>query len=51
MALAQKLGMAIIGVALATTLVLPDRKTPDVLNAGRQFATGVLGTAMGTAKG
>lgn len=48
---AQKLGMAVIGVALVTTLILPGRLTVPVLQAGTQFTTGTLSTAMGTSSG
>lgn len=44
----QKFVTGIVGIAMITTLILPGRQTPAVLNAGRDFATGVLGTAMGT---
>lgn len=44
----QKLGMAVIGLGLATTLILPGRQTVPVINASRDLATGVLGRAMGT---
>lgn len=45
-----KLGVLLIGVALATTLTLPDRKTPDVLKVVFSGARGLLATAMGTGK-
>lgn len=48
---AQKLGMAVITVALVATLVLPGRQTPAVLNAFTGFTTGTLSTAMGTSSG
>jgi len=48
---AQKLGMAVIAVALVTTLILPGRQTAPVLNAFGQFTTGTLSTAMGTSAG
>lgn len=47
----QKLGMGIIALGLATTLVLPGRQTPQVLDSGRKFVTGALGTAMGLQNG
>jgi hypothetical protein len=43
----QKVALAIVGVALATTLVLPDRKTPDVAKA----AGGALATVLTAAEG
>lgn len=48
---AQKLGMAVIAVALVTTLILPGRLTVPVLQASQQFASGTLSTAMGTSSG
>lgn len=47
----QKLGMAVAGIALVTTLILPDRQTGPVLNAFEGFTTGTLSTAMGTTSG
>lgn len=46
----EKLGMGIIGVAMVTTALLPDRQTAAVLDAFRKLFTGSLGTAMGTIK-
>lgn len=43
-----KIGVLVVGVAFVTTLILPGRQTPQVLNAFGNVATGVLGTAMGT---
>jgi hypothetical protein len=48
MATAQKIGMAVIGLAVITTLILPGRQTVPVVNAFSQFTQGTLGTAMGT---
>lgn len=45
-----KIGVLIIGLALATTLTLPDRKTPQVLGVVFSGARGILATAMGTGK-
>lgn len=42
----EKLGIAIIGVGMATTLTLPGRQTVGVINAIRNLFTGALGTAM-----
>lgn len=50
MSLAEKIAMGIIGVAWATTLVLPDRQTVPVANAVFSGFKSVLATAMGTAK-
>lgn len=47
----QKIAMGIIGIGLVTTLILPDRQTPQVVNAFSNLFTGSLGTAMGTKKG
>lgn len=44
----QKLGMGVIGLGLATTLILPGRQTVPVINAGTNLASSVLGRAMGT---
>lgn len=43
----EKIGMAIIGVALVTTLILPGRQTPAVATALGNVFTGSLKTAMG----
>lgn len=39
--------MAVVGIALVTTLILPDRQTVGVLDAVRNFFTDSLKTAMG----
>jgi hypothetical protein len=49
MSTAEKLGMGIIGVAMVTTMLLPRRQTPAVIDAVRKLFVGSLGTAMGTA--
>lgn len=41
MSSAERVGLAIVGVALATTLVLPGRQTPQVI---RRFFEGFSGT-------
>lgn len=46
----EKFLMGVVGVALATTLILPKRQTPQVINAATGFVRGSLGTAMGTTK-
>jgi hypothetical protein len=46
----QKTIGLLLGIALATTLILPGRQTVPVINAGSNLAQGVLGTAMGTKK-
>jgi hypothetical protein len=40
----------IVMIGLATTLVLPKRQTPAVINAATGFVRGTLATAMGTGK-
>lgn len=48
MGTAQKIGVLVIGLAMLTTVSLPNRKFDKVLDAGGRFVSGVLGTAMGT---
>lgn len=43
----EKIALGVIGVALATTLILPDRKTVQVLAEGRRLLVESLRTAMG----
>lgn len=43
----EKVAMAIVGVALVTTLILPGRQTGTVINAASDFFSGALKTAMG----
>jgi hypothetical protein len=43
----QKIALALVGVSLATTLVLPNRITPQVLRAGGDVLTGALKTSQG----
>lgn len=43
-----KIAMAVIGVGMVTTLLLPKRQTPQVINAFAGLFSGALGTAMGT---
>lgn len=43
----QKVALAIVGVALATTLVLPNRLTPQVFKAGGGALSEVLKAAEG----
>lgn len=47
---AQRVALAIVGVALATTLVLPDRLTAKVINAFAGLFNGALATAMNVKK-
>lgn len=44
----QQVLVAVIGVAMVTTLVLPKRQTPAVFNALGNAGSSFLGTAMGT---
>lgn len=46
----QKGMTALFGIALATTLLLPNRQTPAVANAFLGGFRGILATAMGTGK-
>jgi hypothetical protein len=46
----EKVLMGIIGVAMVTTLILPKRQTPQVINAPGSAFRGSLATAMGTGK-
>jgi hypothetical protein len=46
----EKLAAGIVAIGMVTTLILPKRQTPAVINAAGGFARGVMGTAMGTAK-
>lgn len=46
----QKVAMGLVFIGLVTTLVLPKRQTPQVINAFTGFTRGNLATAMGTGK-
>lgn len=46
----EKIAMGVIGIGLVTTLLLPDRQTPQVVNAFTNLFRGSLATAMGTGK-
>lgn len=46
----EKVAMGIIGIGLVTTLLLPGRQTPAVVNAFTGLFRGSLATAMGTGK-
>lgn len=50
MTLAQKYIGMLFAIGLATTLVLPKRQTPQVINAFTGFVRGTMATAMGTGK-
>lgn len=43
----QKIALAIVSVALVTTLILPDRQTPQVFRAAGDVFSGGLRAAMG----
>jgi len=46
----EKVALAVVGVAMVTTLILPGRQTPAVGNALTNLVSKTLGTAMGTYK-
>lgn len=50
MSSAQKIATLIIGVGMVTTLILPGRQTPQVIDAFARLFRGSLATAMGTGK-
>lgn len=50
MGVAEKVAMGIVGIAMVTTLLLPGRQTPAVINAFTGLFRGSLATAMGTGK-
>jgi hypothetical protein len=43
----ERVALAVVGVAFITTLILPDRQTAKVIQAGGEFFTGALKTSMG----
>ena len=43
----EKVALAIVGVAFVTTLILPDRQTPRVINSVADLFTRSVRTAMG----
>lgn len=45
-----KIAMGFIGIGMATTLILPGRQTPAVVDAFTRLFRGSLATAMGTGK-
>ncbi len=47
---AQTFAVGLVTIALVTTLILPKRQTPAVINAFTGFTRGNLATAMGTGK-
>ena len=50
MSSAERIALAIVGIAAVTTLVLPGRQTVGVINAVTGLFRGSLATAMGTGK-
>lgn len=46
----EKIAMGIIGIGMVTTLILPGRQTPAVIDAATRLFRGSLATAMGTGK-
>ncbi len=46
----EKIGLAIVGVAMATTLTLPGRQTPKVIAAAFKGLSQWTGVSMGTIK-
>lgn len=46
----EKIAMGIIGIGLVTTLILPGRQTPAVVDAMTRLFRGSLATAMGTGR-
>lgn len=46
----EKVAMGIIGIGMATTLLLPGRQTVKVIDAVRNLFTGSLATAMASPK-
>lgn len=46
----QKIAVLIVGTGLVTTLILPGRQTPKVIDAFTRLLRGSLATAMGTGK-
>jgi hypothetical protein len=47
---AEKIAMGIVGIAMVTTLILPGRQTPQVINAFSNLFRGSLATAMASPK-
>lgn len=43
----EKIALAIVGVGMVTTLILPGRQTPAVLTAAGNVFSGALKTAQG----
>lgn len=47
MSTVEKVALGIVGVAFVTTLLLPDRQTPKVINEFRKLFVDSLRTSMG----
>lgn len=43
----ERVALAIVGVAMVTTLLLPGRQTPQVFDAAGRLFTGSIKAAMG----
>jgi hypothetical protein len=50
MPIAQKFVAGLVATMMITTLILPKRQTPAVINALTKFVRGASATAMGTGK-
>jgi hypothetical protein len=50
MSTVERVALAIVGVAMVTTLILPGRQTTRVIGATGTAFRGSLATAMGTGK-
>ncbi len=46
----QKLVAGLVAIGMVTTLILPRRQTPAVINATDKLLRGAFGTVMGTAR-
>jgi hypothetical protein len=46
----EKIAMGIVGIAFVTTLILPGRQTPKVIDAVSNLFRGSLATAMAAPK-
>lgn len=46
----ERIALAVVGVAMVTTLVLPKRQTVGVINSLTGLFRGSLATAMGTGR-
>jgi len=51
MTILQKVVVGLLGIGLATTLLMKDRQTVPVVGALGKLGTDWLGTAMGTLRG